>query len=150
MPRAPQRDIKGARKLVLLRDGHWCQMCGRSIVDVPSSIHHRRNKGMGGSALLERASVLILVCGTGTTGCHGWVTTSPNHAEEIGWLIGKLNDDLDPATVPILIKPDLDREPRWVLLDDAGNRLLVDDEPDRVEWVHDGMVWRGVVNPEAS
>jgi hypothetical protein len=143
-PKASYKAIRGARRLVLLRDGHWCQMCGRSVVDEPSSIHHRRNKGMGGSAVLERASVLILACGTGTTGCHGWIGREPGHAEEIGWLVRKLNG-VDPATVPILIKPGPNLDPRWVLLDDAGKRLLVHGGEDgEIEWTG-GLVKRGII-----
>jgi len=113
-PKASYKAIRGARRLVLLRDGHWCQMCGRSVVNVESSVHHRINRGMGGSALLERASNLLRLCGSGTTLCHGWITEHPVHAEEIGWQIPKLSGR-DPSTVPILTIRG------WVLLDDEGD-----------------------------
>jgi hypothetical protein len=115
MPKASYKAIRGARRLVLLRDGHWCQMCSRSVVDYPSSVHHRRPRGAGGSALLERASNLVRLCGTGTTDdCHHWVESNREHAAQIGWLIPKLNLSIDPARTPLLTFKG------WVLLDDEG------------------------------
>ena len=114
-PKATRRAINMARALVRARDGHLCQMCGRSIVDYPSSIHHRINKGNGGSAKYERASLLIRMCGTGTTGCHGWVTTEPRRAGLWGWLLPRNNPDIDPTAEPILTYRG------WVTLDDEGN-----------------------------
>lgn len=117
MPKPTERVKAEARKLVRARDGHRCQMCGRSIVDYPSSIHHRINKGNGGSAKYERASLLIRMCGTGTTGCHGWVTTEPRRAGLWGWLLPRNNPDIDPTEEPILTYQG------WVLLDDEGGRV---------------------------
>jgi hypothetical protein len=39
------------------------------------SIQHRRARGSGGSYLVESNGLdnLLVLCGTGTTGCHGWV-----------------------------------------------------------------------------
>jgi hypothetical protein len=101
-------------------------MCGRSIVDVESSIHHRINRGSGGSALLERASLLIRLCGSGTTLCHGWVTEHPKLAASTGWQLPKNNPDIDPTWEPILTFHG------WVLLDDKGNRFACAAPPDRV------------------
>lgn len=117
MPKATERVKAEARKLVRARDGHLCQMCGRSIVDYPSSIHHRINKGNGGSAMYERASLLVRMCGTGTTGCHGWVTTEPRRAGLWGWLLPRNNPDIDPTEEAILTYRG------WVLLDDEGGRV---------------------------
>ena len=117
MPKATRAVQEAARRLVRERDGHRCQMCGRSIVDYPSSIHHRINKGNGGSAQYERASLLIRMCGTGTTGCHGWVTTEPRRAGLWGWLLPRNNPDIDPEQEPILTYRG------WVLLDDEGGSV---------------------------
>jgi len=116
MPKATRAVQDAARKLVRVRDGHQCQMCGRSIVDYPSSIHHRINRGSGGSAKLERPSLLIRLCGTGTTQCHGWIGAHPKLAAETGWLLPKNNPDIDPLTEPILTFHG------WELLDDEGGR----------------------------
>lgn len=116
-PKASRRDIDAARRLVRERDSHYCQMCGVSIVNIESSIHHRLNKGNGGSALLERASVLIRLCGSGTTRCHGWIGANPTKAGDLGWLLPRNNPDIDPTQEPILT-----HEWGWVLLGDDGSR----------------------------
>lgn len=116
MPTASRKDVEAARSLVRARDGHWCQMCGKSIVDRPSSIHHRLNRGSGGSALLERASILIRLCGDGVFGCHGWIGRNPTAAGQTGWLLPRNNPDIDPAREPILTFEG------WFLLADDGSR----------------------------
>lgn len=124
-PRASRKDVEAARSLVRARDGHQCQMCGRSIVDFPSSVHHRINKGNGGSAKYERASLLIRLCGSGTTYCHGWVTEHPKLAGQVadggtGWLLPRNNPDIDPTREPILTFKG------WVTLDDEGGTHACD------------------------
>lgn len=114
MPKATRAVQDAARSLVRARDGHWCQMCGCSIVDRPSSIHHRLNRGNGGSALLERASILIRLCGDGVFGCHGWIGRNPTAAGQTGWLLPRNNPDIDPTQEPILTYEG------WRLLDDEG------------------------------
>lgn len=115
MPKPSRKDVEAARSLVRARDQHLCQMCGQSIVDRPSAIHHRIPKGMGGSALLERASNLIRLCGNGNAdGCHGKAHGNPHWARNHGWIVSR---NFDPAEIPV------DTFDGWVLLDDAGNRL---------------------------
>jgi hypothetical protein len=116
MPKATKAAQEAARRIVRQRDGYRCQMCGRSIVDFPSSIHHRINRGSGGSAKLERPSLLIRMCGTGTTGCHGWVTNEPRQAGKWGWLLPKNNPDIDPERERILLYDG------WHILTDDGTR----------------------------
>ena len=118
MPKPTERVKAEARKLVRARDGHQCQMCGRSIVDYPSSIHHRINKGNGGSAKYERASILIRLCGDGVFGCHGWIGREPRAAGLRGWLLPRNNPDIDPTEEPIFTVHG------WVKLDDEGNRTV--------------------------
>jgi hypothetical protein len=113
-PKATRAVGEAARRLVRQRDGHRCQMCGCSIVDRPSSIHHRLNRGRGGSALLERASILVRLCGDGVFGCHGWVTEHPKAAAQTGWLLPRNNPDIDPTREPILTF-----EGWWLLADDG-------------------------------
>lgn len=119
MPKASSAVAAMARSIVRVRDGHRCQMCGQSIVDVESSIHHRINRGSGGSALRDRASLLIRLCGSGTTRCHGWVTEHSLQAAGLGWVLPKLNPEIDPTREPIFTIHG------WVLLDDLGNRTPV-------------------------
>lgn len=125
MPKATDAVKRAARRLVLLRDGMSCRRCGKSILGIPSSVHHRINKGNGGSALLERASVLVRVCGTGTTDCHGWIGANPEDAGILGWLLPRNNPDIDPQQEALFT---IDG---WVLLDDAGE-ITPCGPPDRV------------------
>lgn len=115
MPKATRKDIEAARTLVRARDEQRCQMCGRWLWESGSySVHHRLNRGRGGSALLERASILIHLCGDGVLGCHGWVTNHPEAAAQTGWLLPRNNPDIDPTREPILTFEG------WRILDDQG------------------------------
>lgn len=122
-PKATRAVQEAARRIVRARDAHYCQMCGVSIVDIESSIHHRLNKGNGGSALLERPSVLIRLCGSGTTRCHGWIGRNPEKAGDLGWLLPRNNPDIDPEREPIFTIRG------WLLLDDEGARTACDPRP---------------------
>ena len=84
------------REAVLMRDGHHCRRCGVSVLDVPASVHHRLPRGRGGQPTL---STLVLLCGSGTTGCHGRVESDRWQAYDDGWLI---RTGEDPAQVPAL------------------------------------------------
>lgn len=91
------------RLTVLERDEYRCAVCGIGILEVPFSIHHRRNRGSGGSSdpLRNAPSNLLTVCGTGTTGCHGWIGSSPEESYDAGWMVS-LNSRQDPADVPVI------------------------------------------------
>jgi hypothetical protein len=129
MPKATAQQKRDARLVAYARDGHRCQMCGKSVVDIPSSVHHRINRGSGGSALLERPSLLVRLCGSGTTDCHGWLTEHPDLAAKWGWQLPKLNPDIDPETEPILTFQG------WRLFDDAGGSVECDPPAGAVDWV---------------
>lgn len=114
MPKAKRKDIDAGRRLVRQRDGHRCTMCGASIVDQPSAVHHRVAKQMGGSAKLERASNLVRLCGSGNAdGCHGKAHSNPEWARNHGWIVSR---SFDPAEIPV------DMHDGWFLLDDEGGR----------------------------
>lgn len=88
------------RELVFQRDMWRCIICGREVGAMPASIHHRKPRGMGGTKdpSVNKPSNLIVLCGTGTTGCHGRVEGDRAHAREEGWLISQW---ADPVEVPI-------------------------------------------------
>jgi hypothetical protein len=113
-PKATRRDIEAARTLVKARDQGRCQMCGKWVEGQLKSVHHRLNRGRGGSALLERASILVTLCGTGVFGCHGWIGREPTAAGLEGWLLPRNNPDIDPTQEP------LHTYQGWRLLDDEG------------------------------
>lgn len=57
---------------------------------------------MGGSkaAWVNLAANLLLLCGSGTTGCHGWVEGHRADSIDLGWLVSRLGV-LRPAEVPV-------------------------------------------------
>lgn len=98
------------RRLVFERASYRCERCGRG--DGRFAIHHRRPRGMGGSKspTTNSLSNLLLLCGSGTTGCHGLTESRRAEAIDLGYLVPQSQD---PATVPVLLRG------RWVLLGDT-------------------------------
>jgi len=97
--RRPARDTGPSvrvRALVLGRDEHACARCGMSVTDRPRSIHHRVRRSQGGGNSPEN---LITLCGSGVTGCHGWVHANVAEARAPGWLL--LGDD-DPLAESVM------------------------------------------------
>lgn len=105
-----------SRRLVIERANGLCERCGLSVAGVPYSIHHRRTAGMGGSKdpASHAPSNLLLLDGSGTTGCHGWVTTHFAESFETGLVVSRWQN---PAEIPVLV---FMHAPRKVLLDDNG------------------------------
>lgn len=66
------------------------------------SAHHRRPRGSGGTSNVEIASVAncLILCGSGTTGCHGWVERFRASAREYGYLV-PLNGITTPETTRV-------------------------------------------------
>lgn len=122
MPRSGMRDRKvrkikpasdtgptaAQRRVVHVRANWCCEVCGRSLylVDVgwhtPHSIHHRRPRAMGGSTAVDTnlPSNLLLLCGTGTTGCHGLIEADRATALSGGLLVPQGGS---PASVVALL-----------------------------------------------
>lgn len=100
--RRAEADLRTARRIVYQRDGGRCARCALSVHGIPSSVHHRRRRGMGGThdPRSHDPRNLVLVCGTGTTGCHGWIESHRGDAYVHGWLI-RSHDDLDTPLVDI-------------------------------------------------
>lgn len=94
---------KSTRVLVLERDEYRCAVCGIGVLEIPFNIHHRRNRGSGGSSdpAINAPSNLLTVCGTGTTGCHGWIGSSPAEALEHGYVVS-LNSREAATDVPVV------------------------------------------------
>jgi hypothetical protein len=69
----------------------------------------------------------MLLCGSGTTGCHGIVTGNPSNAALLGYTVtlarlGEISRDkpISPASVPVWRYSREVGGPEWVLLDDDG------------------------------
>lgn len=82
------------------RDSHRCVRCGWYVAPGTGSVHHRRNRGAGGSRdpLTNHPSNLILTCGDALTGCHGWIGRFPRSACVVGL---SLKSWQDPTTSPL-------------------------------------------------
>lgn len=91
--------------LVAARDSGRCAWCGGEVSGRRGedfSLHHRRPAGMGGDRRPEThgAGNLVLLHGSGTTGCHGAVESQRAYALAKGFLISKLSAE-HPSTWPI-------------------------------------------------
>ncbi|MCV7359177.1 HNH endonuclease [Mycolicibacterium fluoranthenivorans] len=90
-----------------------CEICG---IWGANNAHHRRNRSQG---RLDTLSNLMLLCGSGTTGCHGWVTEHPEESITEGWTIPR-GDRRVPADVKVSRFDRVLGARRLVLLDDDG------------------------------
>lgn len=84
--------------LVVHRDEKRCAWCGDAVWGERGtdwSLHHRRARGMGGDRRPDSNSPsnLVLVHGSGTTGCHGVIESRRAEALERGFLISKLSTE---------------------------------------------------------
>lgn len=117
MPKSPAAAVRAVHAIVDARDDGRCRRCGREVGDWFSR-QHRIPRGAGGSARVDRPSNLITLCGSATsaTGCHNWAEHgSRTDAELLGYLLPKLNPDIDPELEPVFV-----HEFGWVLLLDTG------------------------------
>jgi hypothetical protein len=92
------------------REQQRCARCG-VVIWSGGSRHHRKFKSRRGG---DEVSNGVLLCGSGTTGCHGWVHANPVSARMVG--LALLATD-NPLLVPV-------RHAVYgcdVWLDDAGN-----------------------------
>ena len=85
-----------------------CALCGLVIWE-NGSRHHRLLRSRGGG---DEISNRVLLCGSGTTGCHGWVHANPAEATDLGFMVPT---GVQPAAHPI--RHSLYG---WVLLHDDG------------------------------
>ncbi|MBG6089959.1 HNH endonuclease [Actinomadura viridis] len=99
---SPSTDIpRRIRTLVMERDGCVCFCCGAPLTGQPHSLQHRRARGMGGSTdpLIHSPANLLLLGGSGITGCHGRVEQRASADNLAGYW---LRFGQDPATTPVL------------------------------------------------
>lgn len=113
---------KTTRAEVWGRAGGRCEVCGAALAGpVGFSLHHRLPRRMGGSTRLElnTPANLILVCGSGTTGCHGRIESNREQAYTDGLL---LHDGQNPAEVPVMLADPYSQTqwPRVVWLTEDG------------------------------
>jgi hypothetical protein len=124
--RAPKPTRTGfapvTRQIILERDRYACVRCGIPVdtSSVGYSLQHRDNRGMGGTTdpSINLPSNGIVLCGSGTTGCHGWVESHPDEATGNGWAVLAW---ADPITVPVRYRHG------WYLLDRRGGMQVIAD-----------------------
>lgn len=105
--------------LLRVRSGNRCEIVSaaclagaRGALDAlprsAISIHHRLPRGSGGTRRPETNSLarLMLACGTGTTGCHGWAESNRTAAEVRGILLRHVHgrgEETDAAAAVLLL-----------------------------------------------
>ena len=84
---------EATRYAVFERALYKCERCGGGPDTFGWSVHHRVPRGMGGSKnpMLHETANLILLCGSGVTGCHGWVESNRDQAKKTGFLLYKVD-----------------------------------------------------------
>jgi hypothetical protein len=103
------------RTQVFDRDGWACVRCTKQN---ELTVHHRVNRGAGGSKLFDSLAFLLTMCNT----CNGLFESDfeiANQARELGYkLLRNSKPPVDPTTIPVFYK----KEGVWYLLDQEGNR----------------------------
>lgn len=100
------------------RDQQSCAVCGRPLTSgLPGSRHHRLRRADGGHTV----SNLILLCGSGTTGHHGWAHSHVRQARAIGLIIPAVSR-ITPADVPSI---PVKTHRGWELRPDEGGFELI-------------------------
>lgn len=99
-----------SREIVYARSGGDCEVRIEGVcLGRATNWHHRKNKSQGG---LWRPSNGLHLCGSGTTGCHGWITHEPKLSYVKGWAVRGCDD---PRAVAVLVGR------RFVFLTDGGD-----------------------------
>lgn len=96
---------RGTVAIIWTRDQGRCAWCGLPIIGdrgINWSVHHREPRGMGGtsSGYVGRASNGVLLHGTGTESCHGYIESHRDEADEKGFLVSRIGVER-PANVKI-------------------------------------------------
>jgi len=107
------------RMSVVLRGGGKCEICNQPLNSSQFvSLHHRKPRKMGGSKdpTLNEASNLMMICGSGTSGCHGYVESNRELSYANGWLVHSYEE---PITKPVLIRS------ATMLLDNNGGYVPI-------------------------
>ena len=101
---------------VMRRSGGKCESCGDELYGrrgFEYSIHHRKRRSQGGD---NRTSNLVVLCGHGTSQCHGACHSEIARARQAGLL---LRSRESPQAVP------MERHDGTVLLDDDGTFTVI-------------------------
>lgn len=122
---------KQVRHMFFERELQACFYCRRqlawelrgSMLGGGWSAHHRIDRGMGGSSAVMTLAHGLILCGTGTTGCHGDVTEGKTRAIELGLSIPR--NATRPEFAPDVVRV-RDMSGRWWLLTLSGRAVEVE------------------------
>ncbi|KFI67726.1 gp77 phage protein [Bifidobacterium magnum] len=89
------------RDIIAERDNGCCVRCGKYCIGQTASIHHRKRRSQANKRERDQPQNLVLLCGTGTTGCHGWAHANVADAQTMGYLLHSWED---PAARPVYTK----------------------------------------------
>ena len=103
--------LTARNKKIDARERQRCARCG-VVIWSGGSRHHRKFKSRRGG---DEVSNAVLLCGSGTTGCHGWCHANPTSARMVGLALKETDN---PRLVPISAHAVYGCD---VWLDDAGN-----------------------------
>lgn len=113
-------DERRARRIVRERSNGDCEVRIPGVcLGRATNFMHRQGKGQRGP---WAASNGLDGCGSGTTGCHGWITDHPAGAWPKGWYVKSWQDW---ATTPVVLAY---RDRPAILSDDGGVRDATDTE----------------------
>lgn len=109
-------EFEDSKRIALERQGWHCLRCGTNIHD-PSrwpgrSGHHRQLRRAANPDVRHSPVNIIELCGSGTTGCHGWVHQHVAEAERLGLIVPF---GIDPLSTPVR-----DWQGRWLWLNQDG------------------------------
>jgi hypothetical protein len=111
---------KKNRELIFKRDNYACVACGTQS---DLTIHHRVNRGAGGSKLYNGLAYLLTAC----IYCNGLWESDPIFAFNAKLLGYKLprnaKPPIDPTEIPVRYY-----KSEWFLLDQEGNKTQVEKE----------------------
>lgn len=111
-----------ARTIVSNRDTERSAASGVYAFGAPYSYHHRQLRSQGGP---DSPDNLVLLCGTGTTGEHGWVHGDPQAAQRVGLIVPSW---ATPSEYPIYRRDPFNLGWDWFLQSPDG----------QLEWHGDG------------
>lgn len=77
------RAYKRSQEIVLERSGGVCEVRLPGCLGRARNTHHVLPRSAGGTDDPEN---LLALCGSGTTGCHGWLHAHPEEARKMGIL----------------------------------------------------------------
>lgn len=117
-------EFEDAKPVVARRQGWHCLRCGRNTHGdwwPGHSTHHRKSRRFHD----DSPENLVRLCGSGTTGCHGWVHEHPAEAERLGYILPSWRD---PLNAPVR---DWNGDWWWLLPDGTAQRLT---QIEIIEW----------------